>query len=262
VIFTIATYNILADAYVKRDRYPFVPEEFLEPASRRSALLSHLVKLDCDLLCLQEVERTAFAAIEAHLVPLGYRGFYFQKGGHRPDGCATFYRKAMFDLKVVAGLEYADARQGSGPSGHIAQLLSLDSEAGRVGIANTHLKWDPPGRPRGEQYGYRQATQLLQKRDKQVPGCAAWIICGDFNTSPDSEVIAMIERAGFKFTHDGLTDAYSANANGRVRLIDYLFYSEALRAEPLPLPSIDKQTALPGPNQPSDHLALAARFTW
>ena len=260
--FTMATYNILADAYVRPEWYPLTPGHLLNPASRRSALLSHLVEIGTDLLCLQEVEQATFAAIEARLEPLGYKGFFSQKARRRPDGCATLYRKAVFALSEAGRLEYADAQPGREQSGHVAQLLSLEHEAGRVGIANTHLKWDPPGTPISEQYGYQQAAQLLRERDQQVSGCTAWIICGDLNTTPDSDVIAMIQRTGLKFTHAGYPDAYTANTNGRAKTIDYLFHSEALCAEPLPLPPVGPQTALPGSIQPSDHVAVVARFTW
>lgn len=260
--FTLATYNILADAYIKREWYPLTPDEVLEPASRRSALLAYVVEVGTDLLCLQEVEGTTFTAIEDRLESLGYKGFFSQKARQKPDGCATFYRDAIFELKELVRFEYADAQPGRQPSGHIAQLLSIEHEAGRVGVANTHLKWDPPGTPRNQQCGYQQAAQLLQECDQLVSGCAAWIICGDLNATPDSDVVALIRQTGLKFTHAGCADAYTANINGRTKTIDYLFHTEALRAEPLPLPPVGPQTALPGPNQPSDHVAVAARFTW
>lgn len=127
---------------------------------------------------------------------------------------------------------------------------------------NTHLKWDPPGTPSKEQHGYQQAAQLLRARDQLLPGCAGYIICGDLNTTPDGDVIALIQEAGFEFTHAARGDAYTANINGRPKTIDYVFFSAALCADPIPLPSICSDTTLPGPGQPSDHVAVAARFSW
>ena len=259
--FSVVTYNILANAYINREWYPRTPDEVLEPALRRSALLAHLVELGVDLFCLQEVEQDAFAAIEAHLEPLGYKGFFSQKGRKKPDGCAILYRSAIFEFQEAKQIEYTDAQPGRAPSGHVAQFLSLEHEFGRVGIANTHLKWDKPGTPRGERYGYQQAAQLLQEREK-IPDCTAWIICGDMNATPDNELIALIQEAGFKFSHAGETDAYTSNNNSTTKMIDYLFYNAALSVEPLPLPVVDLQTVLPGSTQPSDHIAVAARFTW
>ncbi len=262
VSFTVATYNVLAEAYIKREWYPLTPQEVLQPARRRSALLAHLVELGTDVLCLQEVEPATFTAIDAHLTPLGYTGFFCQKEGRKPDGCATFYRNVVFELDDTVRFEYADARAGQKRSGHVAQLVSLEQQGRRLGIANTHLKWDPPDTHRDEQYGYREAAQLLRDREEHLQGCAAWIVCGDLNATPDGDVIALIQRQGLTFTHAMCTDGNTANINGRAKTIDYLFHSTALRAEPLPLRPVSDQTPLPGPDEPSDHVAVAARFTW
>jgi mRNA deadenylase 3'-5' endonuclease subunit Ccr4 len=262
VSFTLATYNVLADSDIKREWYPLTPDHLLDGASRRDALLAHLVKLDIDLLCLQEVERSTFTAIESHLEPLHYRGHFSHKGRRKPDGCATFYRCSVLEFDGAFRLEFRDAEWGGKPSGHVAQLLSFRHEAKHIGIVNTHLKWDPPSTPVKEQYGYQQARQLLREHDHQLSGCAGWIVCGDFNTTPDGDLIALIQRAGFQFTHAAYDDAYTANINGRPKTIDYLFYSGRLCAEPMLLPTVCPDTALPGPDEPSDHIAVAARFSW
>jgi endonuclease/exonuclease/phosphatase family metal-dependent hydrolase len=70
-----------------------------------------------------------------------------------------------------------------------------------LGIANTHLKWDSPGTPPAEQYGYRQVRQLLDACDACAPAETAWIVCGDLNATPESDVVATLHRAGFAFTH-------------------------------------------------------------
>jgi mRNA deadenylase 3'-5' endonuclease subunit Ccr4 len=262
VSFMVATYNILADAYVRRDWYPNTSDAVLEPASRRRALLAHLVELNADVLCLQEVESGAFAEIADRLAPLGYAGLYSQKSGGKPDGCATFYRSALLTLAVNVRHVYADASKQREASGHVAQLVSLEQGAKRLGVANTHLPWDPPGTPRAAQIGYQQADQLLEVLERQLPGCAAWIICGDLNATPESELVQLILRSGFASSHAGHPHPCTFNAKGFARTIDYIFYSDALCAEPLPLPSVDAHTVLPGPEQPSDHLAVAARFSW
>ncbi len=72
--FTVATYNVLADAYIRRELYPNTSAAVLEPIARRRALLARLVELDADVFCLQEVERVAFTEISDRLAPLGYSG--------------------------------------------------------------------------------------------------------------------------------------------------------------------------------------------
>ncbi len=260
--FSVTTYNILADSYIKRDWYPFTPDECLDPQTRRKALIAHLIRLDTDALCLQEVESTAYEAIESSLSPLGYMGFYAQKGEGKPDGCATFLKHSAFSLTRIERLEYRDAHLGSRPSGHIAQLLCLEHEGGKLGIANTHLKWDPPDTPKNQQYGYLQASQIIQEREDFLPGCRTWIICGDLNATPESALISHIQESGFRSTHKESSEVYTANNNRQAKTIDYLFFDSSLKAQPLPLPSISAQTPLPGPDQPSDHIAVTAHFTW
>jgi mRNA deadenylase 3'-5' endonuclease subunit Ccr4 len=260
--FTVASYNILADEYIKREWYPHTPDSLLDPALRRSALLAHLVKLDVDLLCLQEVEMSTFTAIHNHLNAVGYQGIFARKGQGKPDGCAIFYRYNIYGINGANRLMYADAKLGSETSGHIAQFLSIEYEGNHIGIANTHLKWDPPDKQLSDQYGYRQAAQLLKERDQLLFGCTAWIICGDLNVTPESDVIELFNQNDLYFTHSEEYEAYTANINGRPTVLDYLFHSANLDAMPLPLPTIGPETVLPGSDQPSDHIAVSASFSY
>jgi hypothetical protein len=45
-------------------------------------------------------------------------------------------------------------------------------------------------------------------------------------------------------------------------MIDFVFYDRRLRAEPMALPVVEDHTPLPGPTQPSDHVAVLARLAW
>ncbi len=260
--FTVATYNVLASAYIRSQLYPFTPKELLDPQRRISALAEHLASLKAAIYCLQEVEDEAFAAINRRLSALGYRGELAKKGGGRPDGCATFFRKDMFELVRVSRVEYLDGAEEGEHSGHVAQVIVLKQANRTSGIANTHLKWDPPGTPRERQYGYRQVLQLLSECNRHAPEGTAWIICGDLNAEPDSEVVVALRKAGFEFAHHDCTRAYTSNANGRAKMIDFIFYNAGLQARPEPLPVIDDHAPLPGPGQPSDHVAVMARFDW
>ncbi|HET9915968.1 MAG TPA: endonuclease/exonuclease/phosphatase family protein, partial [Candidatus Binatia bacterium] len=91
---------------------------------------------------------------------------------------------------------------------------------------------------------------------------SAWIITGDFNATPESEIVALALQAGLAFSHHHLADVFTCNIGGSARMIDYLFYSRQLSAEPSVLSRIDAQTILPSAEQPSDHVAIMARFEW
>jgi mRNA deadenylase 3'-5' endonuclease subunit Ccr4 len=261
--FTAATYNVLATAYLGRGDYSAVPPELLDPERRVPALVRHVAGLDADILCLQEVEADTYDALRTVLEPLGYASRIEFKGRGKPDGCAAFFRTSLFSLESAARLEYRDDEQGSGRhSGFVALVLALRHGGRLLGVAGTHLRWDRPGTPRGRQVGHRQATELIDACRDFDPPCDGWVVCGDFNRRPDSEVVAAFRKAGFEFAHAGRPHVRSAVANGRASLIDYLFHTAGLAAGPIDPPPVSDATVLPSEEQPSDHLALLAEFEW
>jgi mRNA deadenylase 3'-5' endonuclease subunit Ccr4 len=260
--FTLATYNVLATAYLGRGDYSAVAPGLLEPERRTAALVRHVIELGAGILCLQEVEADVFGALREGLAPLGHEGCYEWKAGGKPDGCATFFR-APFTLKHAARLEYRDDEKGQGRhSGFVALLLALGHDSRTLGVANTHLRWDKPRTPRAEQVGHRQAAELIGACGRFEPRCDGWVVCGDFNRGPESEVAATFRSAGFALAHESRPHARSAVANRKARLIDHLFHTAALAALPIDPPEVDDETVLPSEDEPSDHLALAAEFEW
>lgn len=260
--FTFATYNILASVYIQAGRYPNTPANLLEDAHRIPALVEHIVGLDADILCLQEVEEKTFAAIEKVLAPVGYAGRYVKKGMAKPDGCATFLRESEFVLVKTVNVFYADATEARENSGHVAQITFLRRDSFDLAVANTHLKWDPPGTPRNDQYAFKQITELLSRLAAGSHEGAGCIICGDFNVTVDSDVTATLNTAGLAFTHQEATGKGTCNPNGRAKMIDYIYFNNTLRARPKPLPVVRNETPMPGPGQPSDHVAVIAIFDW
>jgi mRNA deadenylase 3'-5' endonuclease subunit Ccr4 len=261
--FTAATYNVLATAYLDKGDYSKVPAELLEPERRRKALCRHVADLGADVFCLQEVEVEVFRALRRKLGRLGYEGHLELKGRDKPDGCATFYRTEIFSLRKAVRLDYQDNERGLGQhSGFVALLLALEHEKKLLGVANTHLRWDRPGTPVDGQTGHLQAVELIAACQGFTPRCDGWLVCGDFNHRPDSEVVATFRKSGFEFAHSGRSHVRSAVINGRASLLDYLFFTEQLLAEPIDPPRVSPSQGLPSAEQPSDHLALLAKFQW
>ncbi|HEY4371590.1 MAG TPA: endonuclease/exonuclease/phosphatase family protein [Burkholderiales bacterium] len=259
--FTLLTCNILADSYIRREWYPLTPDEWLRPEVRHPALAAHLAASGADILCVQEVEEPVFDLLQAHLGAAGYRGTRAAKSLNKPDGCATFWHE-RFTLEAEKRFPYPDGEPGRAASGHVAQILTLRDGAKRLGVANTHLKWDAPKTPLEEQYGLGQIRQLITALAARKPHADGWILCGDFNVTPDAPVIAALTEAGYRHAHGAYPQACTAAPNHAPRVIDYLFHSKGLNAEPVIPPPITSETPLPGPGFPSDHLALAARFDW
>jgi endonuclease/exonuclease/phosphatase family metal-dependent hydrolase len=110
--------------------------------------------------------------------------------------------------------------------------------------------------------GVGQAEALLDAIDRFRPACDGWVVCGDLNARPDSKLVKRILARGLRDGYAGLGEAFTCNANGEAKRIDFLFHTASLSAVPLPLRTIDDVTVLPSAEEPSDHLAIGAAVSW
>jgi endonuclease/exonuclease/phosphatase family metal-dependent hydrolase len=234
----------------------------LDPAWRVPALVQHITKLGADIFCLQEVEPETFVALRTFLGERGYGAQYARKFDGRPDGCAILYRRDAFDLISVRSFRYAGAGGSAADTGHIALVAQFHTGDSLLGVINTHLAWDPPDAARSAQHGLCQALQLVAEYEDSAPQARGWIVTGDFNATPGSEIVSAMEKAGFKYAHKGLPEVFTCNVGASARLIDYLFYSSEFHADPVVPATIDDFTILPSSEQPSDHVAITAKFAW
>lgn len=258
----ITTYNVLATAYLAHGRYQ-TPAELLRPERRQAAVTERVAALGADVICLQEVEPRVYAALGARLASLGSVGTFCPKGCGRPDGCATFVRTAAAAMREWARVEYADDGAGPGrPSGTVALLTVLEYAGRALGVANTHLRWDAPGTPAEAQLAPRQAAQLLAEVRRSGVPAGAWVLCGDFNQEADGPACAALRSAGFEPAHADRPHVRTCAANGRARLIDFVFVGPALAAAPLDPPPLADDAVLPSATEPSDHLPLLAEVAW
>jgi mRNA deadenylase 3'-5' endonuclease subunit Ccr4 len=265
----VASYNVLADAYINPRFYPRTPPAVLDPALRRPALVRRVVALDADVACLQEVETAALDAIAEELVPRGYLAHFAQKT-RKPDGCAIFVRAAALSVQREEIVRFADGGGDGADSGHIALVLVLErSVVGGdtphakelLGIATTHLKWDPPGTPRDQQRSLRQAAQLIDVIRGRSARCPSWIVCGDLNAPDTADALRALADSGLEDLYGDRPDASTCNSNGKAKRIDYLLHTRDLSTRPGELPSIDDLTPLPSSTEPSDHLPIVGWFT-
>jgi endonuclease/exonuclease/phosphatase family metal-dependent hydrolase len=149
-----------------------------------------------------------------------------------------------------------------GDSGYIAHFVLFRYAGKTLGVINTHLTWDPPGTALAAQRGLLQIQQLLAEYATCSTDAEGWILCGDFNVTPDSAVVDAVAQAGFQFSHRGLSEVFSCNIGSSARLIDYIFFSPRLSAKAAVLTRIDDQTILPSADEPSDHVPVKAAVTW
>ena len=242
----LVSYNVLADAYIRREWYPHTSDDVLEPGARTAALIDRIIGFDADVIALQEVEAPVLSAIGAALA--GYRGRFLQKGAGRPDGCATFIRTP---LDRFIELRYSDG------TGHVALIAAIELDGRPLAIANTHVRWSPPETPPAEHHGVRQLGELVARR-----GPLPWVICGDLNAGPDSAAIKSVLAAGFRDAYADRPDAYTCNSNGVVKRIDFILATPELATTALPPPPITAETPLPSTAEPSDHLPIAVDLAW
>lgn len=170
--FRIATYNVLADAYAgqawhRENLFAYCVPGVIDAPRRRQLILRDLLKINADLVGLQEVDSGQLAALTA----FGARGWdhlYTRKAGAAADGCALFWRRSRFQLEA-SPLELRlggslDALKNVDPAllaairaheptndvlaqvttiAHGVILRDLNAENRRMLVANTHLFYHP-----------------------------------------------------------------------------------------------------------------------
>lgn len=253
--FSVATYNVLANAYVRPNRYRGCPPAALEPGPRRQLLLDRIAALDVDLLCLQEVEPDAHEAIAARLGQ-AYASVYAQRRG-RPDGASLFARRSALSLDRHEVLHYQAHADGDD---QLALLGNLRLGARRLLVASTHLQWCPDNTPPEQHIGRSQMIELLDRLTRDGKD-ATWILAGDLNATSQSSVVEAALARGLVLGARSQRPWDTCNANGRPRKLDYLLVPAGqLDARPGNLPTLRRDTALPSLSEPSDHLPLRIDF--
>ncbi|KAK7492023.1 hypothetical protein BaRGS_00016687 [Batillaria attramentaria] len=100
-LFSVVSYNILAECARTRNDYSYTAPEFLGQEYRHGLLMKELQYLNGDIVCLQEVNPAYFNTV---LLPdmkkLGYDGLMMKRTkDYYDEGEATFYKTALFELE-------------------------------------------------------------------------------------------------------------------------------------------------------------------
>jgi mRNA deadenylase 3'-5' endonuclease subunit Ccr4 len=136
--FSVATFNILAEAYCSKRSHQNLPPTYADvafyPLKRRSLLRQILTKLSSmfDLICLQELDELLLNDIVGHMSDLGYGWIWCKRGGtpcasndvdgemirkinqrlqtrsSKPDGCGTFYLKSKWFVRSLDVVNFDD----------------------------------------------------------------------------------------------------------------------------------------------------------
>mmetsp|Transcript_27964 Transcript_27964/g.46262 ORF Transcript_27964/g.46262 Transcript_27964/m.46262 type:complete len:638 (-) Transcript_27964:244-2157(-) len=332
--FRIASYNVLAEIYATQQQYPYCDIWALNWEYRFHNIMREIVDASPDVVCLQEVQADHYENhLYAAMSDQGYEGVYKQKTRQsmglagKVDGCALFWRRSKFHLVESYSIEFNELAQrqatqvlGLNPRSeegmnflnrlskdNVAQLVVLElaspqlaTRANRdpinqVCIANTHL-YSNKDFPDVKLW---QAWQLLQELENFAMSRGTSLplmICGDFNSTPDTAVYDLLMRQtvhpghpdvnvvtpddcpsclpdAMNITHsfqlgsayqtvlgdEPIQTNYTTNFKG---VLDYIWYSvqtlRPLSASPVPDESILTRhgEALPSTEFSSDHIML------
>ncbi|KAG0289170.1 hypothetical protein BGZ96_007209 [Linnemannia gamsii] len=211
--FLFMTYNLLAQALVRRDMFPHATQKALRWKFRKQNILQEFLDFGPDLACLQEVDFWDEVYYPA-LTKAGYETAYY-KNQNKKHGCAIIWRKTRFEKVEQKSLEYDQNGQPTFTTGNIGLMVALkplkqaaknpdpnadmvlpdeeededESSAnsqdvelpGGILVATTHLFW----RPDGSYERLRQASILLDKIQEWNKDLNYTILLGgDFNTTP------------------------------------------------------------------------------
>lgn len=327
--FKVLCYNILAEVYATTNLYHYCPPWALAWSYRKTKLLREILSCDADIICLQEVEMGQFDEFfRTELYKAGYSGVFQAKSRYKGfsdfdkqfvDGCAIFYRNSKFNCLTDTLMEFSALAQRKpeiqGNPESFSRLVSKDNIAvgvlleikeklpnpitnanggpvisgsgfPQLFVVNCHIHWNPAF----SDVKLVQVQLMLEELSRNFGVNMPMVICGDFNSMPDSAVYQLLSQGdvlpdhgdmlhfkyggyandGFK-TNLSLLSSYSEVLGSEptftnytadfVGALDYIFYTRDWIMcngvlEPPSLAVVRKNTALPNPQFPSDHIAL------
>ncbi|KAJ4749536.1 DNAse I-like superfamily protein [Rhynchospora pubera] len=199
--FRLLSYNILADylAVQHSKLYSHVPLHMLSWQWRMNKLLFEFQLWSPDVLCLQEVDR--FPDLQTELESKGYNGIWKIRTGNASDGCAIFWRTNRFQLLHHGYIEFRQIELKD----NVAQICVLESiiektlendspstksSSSRVVVCNIHVLFNP-------KRGDIKLGQVRTLIDQALTVSKSWgdapvVLCGDFNSTPNSPLYKFI----------------------------------------------------------------------
>ena len=291
--FSVVTFNTLADAYAKYHRYCSKPYRHFDYRSKLIANI--LASFDSDFVALQEVDKYHEFYYRT-LQKLGYSSKYQRRTGLSEDGCVLAWKAESWNLVASTHIEFNEMPKCKENPDYIRNNIALfgvfeNLKNGRkLIVGNAHLYWD-------ENFSYvkyAQAMKFLEEAKflSETHECEV-VLCGDFNSMPNSNVfnlflgkepfltkISLVDSeiesiykgnpTSLKSAYENYTDSghpqFTNFAEDFSGCLDHIFYSGHLDTVQISsLPSEEEcksEKALPNSKYPSDHLPLFAKFVF
>lgn len=312
--FMTLSYNILGNKFTSSSIYGYTPSWVLDWERRKMCLLEEILSHNADIVCLQEVEQQCY---EDLLVPhLGIQGGYsfdfLQKTKlnqigipKRPeiDGCATFFKTQKYtflEKHIVELNKLSFEKEDEGKNmyqrvscrDNVALVLLLKNNKTKktILVGNIHLHWDP----KQKDVKLIQTILFLEELSsfQNIHKANSVLLCGDFNSLPDSGVYTLLSTGKIDQTHPDFggfvyepytqkgfghsfhfQSAYSQAkelpatcfSNRFQGTLDYIWYSSHRLSVvgllgPLSPEYISQTGGLPNAYFPSDHIPLVSEF--
>ncbi|CAH2350550.1 RNA exonuclease Ngl1p [[Candida] railenensis] len=218
---SVLSYNLLSQHYMWNQVFGYLNEDYLDWYGYRFPLINQSIQqFACDIMCFQELEcRVFYEHWAENIIPgKNYESLYLRKPeptywGDQPldcmDGVAIAVNTDRFEILDSQELNYGefikehpdefdfteDLQNRVIPRNTVALLVKLlDKETNeRIYVTNTHLYWSP----KFNDVKVLQTKILLlvlqefiEPQDLKAPRI---IMCGDFNSTPTSNVYKLLE---------------------------------------------------------------------
>jgi len=231
--FRVVSYNLLASSYAdspfaREKLFPYVPAAAMDADYRKQLQLLELFGYNADILCLQEVDQSAFQEFfEEQLDNAGYSCHFLNKAGSVKEGEAVCFRRERFEVlekKEVVVKEcfkscFEDGSRHrqycemmSDPSNAelyrvlseklstVAQVVALGprdgaGEEGGLIIVNTHLFFHPEAshiRMLQVSAILTEAMDMKERMEERSQRACAVLFVGDLNSEPDTGAIELL----------------------------------------------------------------------
>ncbi|KAI8388307.1 Endonuclease/exonuclease/phosphatase [Radiomyces spectabilis] len=194
--FTVMTYNILAQALIKRELFPH-SGDLLKWKTRRKMVMDEITMYKPDILCLQEVDMYE-EFYESQFSKLGYKTLFY-KHSTKKHGCMIGYQAGQFTLAENRNFDYdtddlCPVTQNTGNIMQLAALKHVHQQHLGVVVGNTHLYWRPQSSYERLRQGaiYNRKLSQFRKELAETHGQTQWhaLMLGDFNSTPTDPLYA------------------------------------------------------------------------
>ncbi|KAK4364820.1 hypothetical protein RND71_016178 [Anisodus tanguticus] len=209
--FSLVSYNILSQEFLKRALFPHSPGPCLKWKARSQAVLTVIKSLGTDFLCLQELDEYD-SFYKSNIESVGYSSIYAQRSGTKRDGCGIFYKQDSAELIIEEKIDYNDLvpsiqddtavdKEANLPAGGNKNLASEGDVSLKNSLADLGDLNDPCVRlnvtvdPELADVKLAQAKYLLSRLAQfkllvsdKFDCSSPVVVAGDFNSLPGDQV--------------------------------------------------------------------------